>query len=484
MLFRTSYCYLYDSGTNKLLKCDTLTYSLLENLLFKEFDRGIQDFIDEFGEDCLDETTSTLKRSIEKHNLLGLYEATNFDLFPNKEELKKLIGTTSNMLGLEVTEQCNLRCQYCVHTDENQESRAHGNKHMSTETAFAAIDHLRKNSHDADGINIIFYGGEPLLNFPLIEKSIRYASTVFQDKDVSFSMTTNGTYITSKVAAFLFANNVSVKVSLDGPATVHNRYRKNSNGKGSYQEVLTGLKNLYDAYGEFFSNKISLNMVYAPPFSVSQIEQRLELWKELEWLPSDIQATLSYYSGPRLPGVNHDEDKSLLQWAFDEYIQKMASGKKPHPFTFDLIEKFLAGFSQRIVYQNATDKFALNGCCIPGVRRIFSTVEGNYKLCERISDSAPKIGNVKDGIDINVLYDSYIKAYGEMSLKFCKECWAINICDSCFVDGYDDTGMSADKKAIECHSIRAATAKKIHYFCQALELIPNSLNIFQSINLK
>lgn len=458
MLFRTNNFYLYDSGTNKLLRCDTLTYSLLERLLFKEFAPGIQDFIEEFGEDCLVETTSTLKTSIEKHNLFGLYEATNFDLFPNKEELKKLIGTTSNMLGLEVTEQCNLRCQYCVHTEENQETRTHGNKNMNMETAFAAIERLKENSDDSNGVNIIFYGGEPLLNFSLIKKSIEYASKVFRDKGVSFSMTTNGTHITPEIANFLFVNRVSVKVSIDGPKAVHDRYRKNSKGKGSYQEALTGLRNLYDAYGDLFSRKISLNLVYAPPFSLAQIEQRLSLWNEVEWLPGNISANISYYSGPRLPGINHEEDKDLLQWAFEEYCIKKVNDDTPHPFTADLIEKSLAGFSQRTVYQKATDTFALNGCCIPGVRRIFVTVDGNYKLCERISDSAPGIGNVKNGVDIDVLYDSYIKAYGEMSLKTCKKCWAINICDSCFIDGYDDIGLSAEKKAAECHSIRLATA--------------------------
>jgi len=484
MLFRADNCYLYDSGTNKLLKCDTFTYSLLGKLLFKEFDLGVRDFIEEFGKECFIETTETLKKSVENHNLFGLYEATNFNLFPNKEELIKLINTECNMLGLEVTDRCNLRCQYCVHSEENREIRAHGSKNIKIETAFAAIERLKKNSEKSRGANIIFYGGEPLLNFPLIKKCIKYAKDLFIDKYVFFSMTTNGTQITPEIAKFLFTNQVKVKVSLDGPEAIHDRYRKNFKGKGSYRKTLLGLRNLINAYGDLSSNKISLNMVYTPPFSQKQIEKRLKLWSDIEWLPNDILANISYYSGPRLSDVNHEEDKDLLQWAFEEYCLKISKNEPPHPFTVELIEKFFAVFSQRTIYNKASDKFALNGCCIPGVRRIFVTVDGNYKLCERIATSAPIIGNVKNGIDIDVLYDVYIKAYGKMSLSNCKKCWAINICDSCFIDGFDNKGMSAIKKAKRCYRNRVAIAKKIHYFCRILELIPNSIKYFQSINLK
>lgn len=443
----------------------------------------MHEFTEEFGKDGLVETTAMLKASIEKHNLFGLYEASNFGLFPSKEELRELIGRKSNMLGLEVTERCNLRCTYCVHTKDNKEKRAHGNKNMSIETAFAAIDNLNRNSHDSQAVNIIFYGGEPLLNFTLIKKSIKYAAEVFKDRSLSFSMTTNSTHITPQIAGFLFAYKVNVKVSIDGPEDIHDRYRKDAEGKGSFQKALTGLKHLYDAYGDLFHVMISMNMVYAPPYSLDQIKQRINLWNEVEWLPTQISSNISYYSGLRLPGINHDEDISLFQWAYEEYCSKRLNEEIPHPFTKDLIEKSLAGFCQRTIYPKASDKFALNGCCIPGARRVFVTVDGDYKLCERISNSAPVIGNVKTGIDIDILYNEYIKSYGEMSLKSCKKCWAINVCDSCFIDGYDDSGMSAEKKALECKSIRSSTARKIFYFCRALEIIPNSLHIFQSINL-
>ncbi len=355
---------------------------------------------------------------------------------------------------------------------------------MKEETAFAAIDYLKKNSSKSGGVSIIFYGGEPLLNFPVIKKSIEYSKTKFTDQEISFSMTTNGTLITPEISHFLFKNNVSVKASIDGPESIHDRYRKNSRGKGSYQETLKGLKHLYNTYGDQFTDKISLNAVYAPPFSLAQIDRRVKLWDELDWLSYDIAAGISYYSGPRLPGISHREDIELMQWAFEDYICNKAKKKKPHPFSLNLIEKFLIAFSQRENYDELPDKFALNGCCIPGLRRIFVTTTGDFRLCERISISAPVFGDVKDGVDMDVLYNVYIKAYSEMSLKQCKKCWAVNLCDSCFVDGFDDKGMSYEKKAEECKSIKLSTEKKLYCFCKTMEIMPTMLDYFKSIKLK
>jgi uncharacterized protein len=118
-LYKTEFnFYLYDSGTNQILKCDELTYSLLHMLFNKGLQDAIQDFIKEKGEECLKNTVLTLTKSISRHNLFKLYKVTNFNLFPGKKELEESINFKCNMLELEVTEQCNLRCFYCVYNEE------------------------------------------------------------------------------------------------------------------------------------------------------------------------------------------------------------------------------------------------------------------------------------------------------------------------------------------------------------------------------
>ena len=485
VLFKTdSSYYLYDTGTNKILKCDSLTYDLLEKLFYEDFEPAVGAFLKKNGEDGFVKTVSTLKKSIENQDLFVLYEVTNADLFPGKEELQETISTMSNELSLEVTEECNLRCIYCVHNDDNRENRNHGSGNMNIETAIAAIDFLKKNSEKSHQVAIGFYGGEPFINFPVIKKSIEYAKKTFPDKKVEFSVTSNGTLLTPGIARFLFENNINVTVSIDGKEAVHDRYRKNLSGSGSYKKTVTGLRTLFKEYGARFKDKISLYSVYAPPFSLEQIRDRTNLWEELDWLPHDIRANIVYYSGPRIPGVSHSEDTDLLQWAFENYINSKKEETQPHPYAVSMIEKLLTVFSQRPVYKKAIDKFPLHGCCLPAQRRIFVTVSGDFRICEKIPGSAPTIGNVKEGVNFDILYDKYLKEYKDMSLQVCKKCWAINICESCFIDGFDENGLSYDKKMERCESKRLAAGKKMYYFCKALEMMPGIQDYFAATKLK
>ncbi len=481
-----SNAYLYDTGTNKILNCDAFTYDLLLNLFRMDTVPAIDQFIEKHGEDCFLETVSMLERSIDNHNIFGLYEITNFDLLPGKEELIESISTSCEELGLEVTEGCNLRCEYCVYQDENKENRNYGSRRMTRETAFAAIDFLAKNSLKSKRVALGFYGGEPLLNFPVIKESVLYAKEVFKDKPLQFTLTTNGTLIKPEIALFFAKNQVDVRVSIDGPEDVHDRYRKNITGDGSFNTVRNGLQNLFKEYGDSFAKKVNLYMVYAPPYSVKEIERRTELWEEPDWLPEDIRTSLGYYSGPRLPGVEHKEDKNFLQWAFEDYFSKTLDTEnelKPHPFSKSIIEHFLAIFSQRPIYDNVIEKFPMHACCIPAKKRILVTAGGDFRVCEKIPVSAPVIGNLEKGIDYDLLHHVYLETYKDMALSICKKCWAINTCDSCFIHGYDSEGLSPEKKVEECRGNRINTANKIYYYCRATELMPNLADHFGKIKL-
>lgn len=83
---------------------------------------------------------------------------------------------------MQVTQNCNLRCQYCVYSG-SYINRVHNNKRMSVEVAKQAIDFLVKHSENSKEISIGFYGGEPLLEVPLIREVVDYAEGVFSGKN-------------------------------------------------------------------------------------------------------------------------------------------------------------------------------------------------------------------------------------------------------------------------------------------------------------
>ncbi|WP_099188424.1 radical SAM/SPASM domain-containing protein [Tepidibacter mesophilus] len=137
-------------------------------------------------------------------------------------------------LTLCITNKCNLKCTYCY-----QESRYLQNN-MNKETAKKIVDAKIKDLHDSsdEKFNVVFIGGEPLLNYEIIVFSVNYINEklkMWQGKK-KFSMTTNGLALTDEIADFLITNNFNIGISLDGDKESHDTYRKTKSGKGSFEK--------------------------------------------------------------------------------------------------------------------------------------------------------------------------------------------------------------------------------------------------------
>lgn len=139
-------------------------------------------------------------------------------------------------LVLNVNTGCNLSCTYCY--KEDLAAPAAGRK-MDPATAFAGIDLLLKESAGRERVNVIFFGGEPLTNLPLIKQAVAYAEERCRAANIAveFSLTTNATLLTETVIDYLNDHNFSVSVSMDGPKAIHDRHRLTVGGKGSYDLV-------------------------------------------------------------------------------------------------------------------------------------------------------------------------------------------------------------------------------------------------------
>src|SRR5690242_17900812 len=107
---------------------------------------------------------------------------------------------------LNITNQCNLACTYCYEYSPDKISKTEGKpKYMTASVAEAAIDMLIKESEDRPSIHVTFFGGETLLNFPMLRSSLDYAERRCAEvgKHVEFSLTTNATLLTEQVVDFL-----------------------------------------------------------------------------------------------------------------------------------------------------------------------------------------------------------------------------------------------------------------------------------------
>lgn len=149
--------------------------------------------------------------------------------------LSRLFDNKNISVSIATTMACNLRCPYCF--EEGNKS----NEMMSEDVAEAIVKYLvAKRKHE---INVTWFGGEPLMNFKVIEK----ISNSLKEHNVTFSASiiTNGTLLTDDMIRKLthFSIN-SIQITLDGEQEQHNAKRFFANGKGTYLHILENVDNL------------------------------------------------------------------------------------------------------------------------------------------------------------------------------------------------------------------------------------------------
>ncbi|MEF9959806.1 MAG: radical SAM protein [Niameybacter sp.] len=140
-----------------------------------------------------------------------------------------------------IAQECNLKCKYCY--GEGGEYQERGK--MTNDIAIKSVDFLIENTKQKE-LLIIFFGGEPLMNFDLIKVVVEYckAKEKYTDKKFRFSMTTNGTLINDKIEEYIRENNIFVQISIDGRKEVNDINRFNSSGEGIFDKVIARTHNL------------------------------------------------------------------------------------------------------------------------------------------------------------------------------------------------------------------------------------------------
>ena len=164
--------------------------------------------------------------------------------FIESYKAKIISGESITKLLLMVTDRCMLNCKYCYIPDAP--GHIHSNKHkdMEWETAQKAIDVFREviNQNGRRDIHVRFHGGEPILNFSVIKKSILYVESLFPDCNVAFHTNSNGIVINDEVARFLSSHNVHIEISVDGVDSVHNMTRCYADGRDSFRQAIDAVR--------------------------------------------------------------------------------------------------------------------------------------------------------------------------------------------------------------------------------------------------
>ena len=137
---------------------------------------------------------------------------------------------------------CNLNCEYCFYLEKQALFGPDENYRMSDDVLSAFITNYI-TSQPTPIVEFVWQGGEPtLLGIDFFKRVIELQRQFSGTKTISNSLQTNGTLLTDEWCAFLKKHNFMVGISLDGPQDIHDRYRRDRKGKGTFDRVMRGLK--------------------------------------------------------------------------------------------------------------------------------------------------------------------------------------------------------------------------------------------------
>jgi uncharacterized protein len=158
--------------------------------------------------------------------------------------LEAVVAPAPQSISLNVSSSCNLTCSYC-YAARGGFKGAQPNP-MSWPVARAAVDRLIAGADPAAPITIGFLGGEPFVNRAPIYQVVSYATEVArrQRLDLRFSVTTNGTLLSTDDAQLLRTHRFAVTVSIDGGARVQNAQRPAVKGKDGFELLRAGTAEL------------------------------------------------------------------------------------------------------------------------------------------------------------------------------------------------------------------------------------------------
>ena len=433
-LFRNPFGYfLYDARINKL---SPISYDLSVALQKKD--------------------SSLLANNNEYISLCkkGYFNSTDFSLRrADSRFLPFLLSRGMDNITLQVTQDCNFRCSYCPYTENDGRNRLHSHRHMPKEVAIEAIEFLHDRSADAKMINIAFYGGEPFLRFELIEYVVSEAKKLFEGKQLTFSVTSNGSLLTRSIMSFLEENNFFLTISLDGPKSVNDANRVFRNSDASTFDVITRkLEIIQNEYPTLF-RKTVINMVIDPSkdyLAYHSILSDSSPLKSYTFRTNLVDS--SHMTTPILPS---SEFISLMNYYL--FIDALFSrGKVATEGYCNLPNSVVSqGFIDALDLPAITNAGYPAGLCIPGHNKTFVDIDGNLYPCEKVSEENAEmiIGNLKTGFD----YDQCKKLMNlaNITAAECKNCWCFRFCTSCCLFACNHTSVSREKRLSYCSIVRA-----------------------------
>ena len=372
---------------------------------------------------------------------------------PMAGALKAKTSGVIKALCLHIAHTCNLNCSYCFAS----QGKYHGERAlMSYEVGKRALDFLVENSGSRHNLEVDFFGGEPLMNFDVVKKLVEYARSIEKEKNkhFRFTLTTNGVLVDDDVIDFANKEMSNVVLSLDGRKEVHDRYRVDYAGNGSWEKIVPKFQKFVKERGnkDYYMRG---TFTHANPDFLEDIKTMLDLgFTQLSMEPVVAAADD--------PSALTEEDKPIVEKQYEELAKLMLKrDKEGRPFTFYHYMIDLKGGP--CIYKR------ISGCG-SGTEYMAVTPWGDLYPCHQfVGDEKFKLGDIYNGVTNKSMQNEFASC-NVYARPDCADCWAKFYCSGgCAANAYHATGSVTGvykygcdlfRKRMEC-AIAVAVAREI-----------------------
>ena len=436
--------YAYDYDSNHMFSLNDLSKTIIESYLDNNKEN---DSVYDYNEERVDKA----KQIIDKTIILGLINNNSKNWIYANPEFRSGIQSVTIVL----TKKCNLACEYCYESDLKN------NKFITDKTVDNLVEFLEVYGDYKNGVNIVFFGGEPLLFPEKIKCIIEKFNRSKLKHIISYSLTTNGTIFNEKVEQLLSDNKITVTISFDGTKKAQNKYRKTKDNKETSDILFENYLKFTDSLG------------YKPVLRVTITEKNIHI--------NEIAETVAKMKGQNVVtnivstnNLNHQLNKKWLA-KFDENIEDYINN-----FQKDKVEVYFNSFMK---YKNIINQ--QTRYCGEGVTSICIDEKGNIFSCHRmIGDEKYKFGNINISTQKEIMYmmKNYVKNTSIFQYDECRYCWAAKIClGGCRHENEKLSSNEEYLKALCKHRRREIEISVSYYIEEILKsacIKPNNSNSF------
>jgi len=367
--------------------------------------------------------------------------------------LKAKTAGVVKALCLHIAHTCNLNCSYCFAS----QGKYHGDRAvMSFAVGKQALDFLVAHSGTRRNLEVDFFGGEPLMNFDVVKKLVAYARSIEEEKGkhFRFTLTTNGLLIDDDVIDFANRECSNVVLSLDGRKEIHDRFRVDYAGNGSWEKIVPKFQKLVAARGgkNYYMRG---TFTHANPDFLKDIDVMLDLgFDELSMEPVVCAA------GD--PSALTEDDLPVVMEQYEQLAEKMLARRRAgKPFTF--YHYMLDLTDGPCIYKR------ISGCG-SGTEYMAVTPWGDLYPCHQfVGEEQFKLGDIWNDVQNTAVQDEFA-ACNVYARSECRDCWARLYCSGgCAANAYHATGSVRGvyeygcklfRKRMEC-AIMVAVAKQL-----------------------